>query len=441
MDSSGTLPKVWVVDDSPIEGQMAQKSLGSGFTTEIFCDGAALLERIFVAPLPDVLLLDWVMPGLSGIDVCKFLRTHELTRDLSILLLTSQNQTLQIVEGLAAGANDYLIKPYSPGELVARVTSLIRAKELSERATNSEERAAANALHKTEVRYRVLIEGMPDLVIVVSQGRIAFMNALALQVFANGKTDNIIGLPIETIVHPDDREAATARLALAIAEGKAPLIERRMLRHDGSQFNVDLTAQSVIVGTNLVVVAVARDISEQKQNQTQQVVAERMAAVGLLAAGVAHEINNPLASVLANLDYALEELARSTDPSTGLSEVKLCLNEARESGERVRQIVRDLKVFSAAGDAERRGPVNVEPVLESSLRMAWNEIRHRAQLVKDFGNVSPVLANDARLGQVFLNLIINAAQAIPEGRADKNEVRVVTRMIDGKVAPLFPRIG
>jgi CheY-like chemotaxis protein len=84
-------------------------------------------------------------------------------------------------------------------------------------------------------------------------------------------------------------------------------------------------------------------------------------------------------------------------------------------------------VFSRSDEEERRGPVDVRGVLESSARMASNEIRHRARLVKDYGDAPPAHANEARLGQVFLNLLINAAQAIPEGRAEANEIGIATR--------------
>src|SRR4030095_8502400 len=91
------------------------------------------------------------------------------------------------------------------------------------------------------------------------------------------------------------------------------------------------------------------------------------------------------------------------------------------------------KVFSRSGDDERRGPVDVEEVLESSLRMAWNEIRHRARLERDYREGRPAWGNESRLGQVFLNLVVNAAQAMPEGRSDENEIRVITRSADGQV--------
>ncbi|MDQ3031870.1 MAG: PAS domain S-box protein [Myxococcota bacterium] len=102
------------------------------------------------------------------------------------------------------------------------------------------------------------------------------------------------------------------------------------------------------------------------------------------------------------------------------------LEDARASADRIRHVVRDLKLFSRP-DVERRGPVELRPIIESSLRMAWNEIRHRARLVKDYGDVPPVDCSDARLGQVFLNLIVNAAHSIREGDAERNEIRIVTR--------------
>src|SRR5262249_49649878 len=143
-----------------------------------------------------------------------------------------------------------------------------------------------------------------------------------------------------------------------------------------------------------------------------------------------HEINNPLAAVIANLDYAIVSF-RTGD--TG--ELQTSLVEAREASDRVRQIVRDLKIFSRSEDVERRGPVDVQRIMESALRMAWKQIPPGARLVKEYTPVPRVLANEARLGQVFLNLVVNAAHAISEGRVEKNEIRVQTGVAaDGRVS-------
>ncbi len=162
---------------------------------------------------------------------------------------------------------------------------------------------------------------------------------------------------------------------------------------------------------------------------------ERLTSIGRLAAGVAHEINTPLAAVIANLALLAEELPQvaHTPDEEGLRQAEETLADARQAAERVRVIVRDLKTFSR-GDDEKIGPVDLRRVIESTLNLVWNEIRHRARLVKDFGPTPNVRANEARLGQVVLNLLLNAAQAIPEGDAQNNEIRVVTGVAGAFVA-------
>ncbi len=171
-----------------------------------------------------------------------------------------------------------------------------------------------------------------------------------------------------------------------------------------------------------------------RQTQAQLVQAGRMAAVGQLAAGVGHEINNPLAYIVSNLEHASEEaeaLARELGETRGagprLREVSQALREALHGADRVRRIVRDLKTFSRPDD-EKQGPVELHAVLDSAVKIAMAELRPRAKLVRDYGDVPRVEGNEARLAQVFLNLLINAAQALPEGRAEENEVRLVTRL-------------
>jgi CheY-like chemotaxis protein/anti-sigma regulatory factor (Ser/Thr protein kinase) len=143
--------------------------------------------------------------------------------------------------------------------------------------------------------------------------------------------------------------------------------------------------------------------------------------------------------VNANLAFVAERLAGLAErrpPGGGAGDAHLvaqledAVRDAREGADRMRVIVRDLRTFSRA-EEDKVGPVDVRPVLESCINMAWNEIKHRARLVRDLAPVRPVTGNEARLGQVFLNLLVNAAQAIPEGRATENEIAVRTRPLEG----------
>jgi CheY-like chemotaxis protein len=155
-----------------------------------------------------------------------------------------------------------------------------------------------------------------------------------------------------------------------------------------------------------------------------------MAAVGTLAAGVGHEINNPLAYIVSNLEHACAEAEALADApeeaGPRLRELTQALREALHGADRVRRIVRDLKTFSRRDD-ESLGAVDLHAVLDAAAKMAASELRHRARLVREYGDVPSVEGNEARLVQVFLNLLINAAQALPEGRSEDHTVRLVTR--------------
>src|SRR5262249_18552984 len=159
---------------------------------------------------------------------------------------------------------------------------------------------------------------------------------------------------------------------------------------------------------------------------------ERMASIGFVAASVAHDINNLLVPMVANLDLALrevEELVARLGSAAAAGELYNELREARPSAELVRGIALDLKRL-ARSDEEDLSPVAVRKRLDFSSRPARNEIRCRARLIKEYQPLPAVQATEARLGQLFLNLIVNAAQAIPEGHADENEIRIVARRDD-----------
>jgi PAS domain S-box-containing protein len=252
------------------------------------------------------------------------------------------------------------------------------------------------------------------------------------------RVDTLYSQPLQWSDHilPEDRARVDA--AFATLRGDVPSIdlEYRIVRPDGAIRWVRSRGFQVrdAAGTLIRLIGIITDMTAPRDLQAQLMVSDRMASVGTLAAGVAHEINNPLAAVMANLEFMSESLATmGPQPSATwlLGELKEPLDEAREAAQMVRLIVRDLKIFSRSPADEPSGAVDVKAIMESSTRMAWNEIRHRAQLVKRYGVVPGVKANEARLGQVFLNLIVNAAQALPEGRAEHNEICVSTRL-EGK---------
>jgi signal transduction histidine kinase len=169
--------------------------------------------------------------------------------------------------------------------------------------------------------------------------------------------------------------------------------------------------------------------SEHREIQARLAQTDRLTSLGTLAVGVAHEINNPLAYVLLNLGYVAEELPKllpDPAPDSRASEVLVALEHARDGAERIRNTVRSLQTFSRP-ENETRSPLQISQILDATLPMVANEIRHRARLVKDYDPIPEVVANEARLGQVFLNLLLNAVQALPEDRSESNEIHLSLR--------------
>jgi PAS domain S-box-containing protein len=180
-------------------------------------------------------------------------------------------------------------------------------------------------------------------------------------------------------------------------------------------------------GCTEYVIGAGVDVTDRKEIQVRLQISDRMASIGTLAAGVAHGINNPLAYVIANLDYVKHKLARpwSELPGEEVREVRELLDESLEGADRVRRIVGDLRSFSRHGD-DRVTAVDLTAVIERALNMAMNEIRHRARVVLMLDPVPRVLGTESKLGQVVLNLLVNAAQAIEAGNVEHNSITVRT---------------
>ncbi len=299
------------------------------------------------------------------------------------------------------------------------------ARDLSER------KRVEQALQRTKESFRSLIEKLPDQVWVYRRGNVVYTNQAVTDQLGYS-TEELIGRPILDFVHPDDSAAVAAHAQiLTLENARAPDRVIHLLRKDGKVATVEVRGLYVVFDNEPAVLAVAHDLSERRQFEARLMMADRLASIGMLAAGVAHEINNPLSYVTANVSFAVEELQASAGPP---SEVITALGEAQQGCERVRSIVRDLKAFSRTEESTR-GPVDVRRLLDSAANMAWNEIRHRARLSKDYAPRLPLAeANESRLVQVFLNLLLNAAQAIDEGEAERNQIRIVAREApDGRV--------
>lgn len=373
----------WIVDDSPLEVEMARRALAPDHEVEVYADGSAVLEQLTTRPPPDILILDWVMPGLSGIDVCRFVRSRPDTAELAILLLTTNQRTEQVVEGLGAGANDYLAKPYAALELQARVGALLRSRALRERAEHAE-----------QLLRRVLGQ-LPDAVITIdSSNRILFANDTA-ETILGGKIDELRGriifelIPnlVIKVVATNGRQAALPDVTL---EGKF-YSPRVSIPPSDDEGNTTITL---------------RDVTELRVKESRQVDFYSM---------VAHDLRSPLAALQMRNQMLMQGMR---GPISG--EVRV---ELEKMGERVRDLVQLVTDFLdvAQMEAAQFHIEHRELDLSEICARVYDEYRPLAgsrqlELSLSAPHGARVSGDARRLTQVVGNLVSNAIKFTAKGQ-------------------------
>jgi PAS domain S-box-containing protein len=418
--------RVLILEDSEEDALLVVRELRTRWPELVYDVVASpdALETLLDRPW-DLAIADYQFPDATAIDFLHILRERGLDMPFLVVSGTLDDETAARV--MRAGADDFLRK-----ESLFRLVPAVE-RELREAANRREHRTVLEALRQSEQLFRRMVE--------TSHEGIWLLDADDRTIYLNRRMAGMLGLEPQAAVNTsifdfvNGESGAAIEAYLRRRRGRTELQEVRLTRADGSELWVLIAASPMSEddGTYTGHVAFVTDVTEQRKIQQQLMVSDRMASVGILAAGVAHEINSPLAAVIANLDLIRERLASAGEAAIPASELAPGLENAREAADQVRQIARDLKLLSRSEDGDREA-VDVREVLESALRIAWNQIRHRARLRRELRPVPPVAANASRLGQVFLNLLVNAAQAIPGGRADDHEIRVATGSApDGRV--------
>ncbi len=322
------------------------------------------------------------------------------------------------------------VHPSAPATWVAVRGDVLRnTEDVASRVVGTVMDVSARKHAEDELRRQALLfENLNDAVVLIDlSGLVLDWNTSAERLFGYSKAE-AQGRSYRDLLRIEDPEAAPAPLHSALKRYGRWHRELAAVRKDGSQCFSEATVVQLRdpEGRHLASLAVHRDIAERRAMQAQLMVASRMASVGTLAAGMAHEINNPLAFINANLVWLRDalEAQRTALGDASFQELDAVVSEARSGIERIGNIVRDLKAFSRVEADETAGPVDVKKVLRFAAKMADKELRQRARVVSELEDVPTVLGSEGRLGQVFLNLLLNAAQAIPDGEALSNEIRI-----------------
>ena len=290
------------------------------------------------------------------------------------------------------------------------------------------------AMQRSGDEIQEVFDRLPVLVLIHRDGKILWKNRAVVKTLGYEGCDDLVGRPVFDLVERSARATFRARIKAPV-RGLSEIEEARLLTRDGKVLVAEVfPTQLVNFDGRPARMIVGRDATERVRLQQQLLISARMASIGMLAAGVAHEVNNPLAYVLNNIEIAIKVLAPLGDATR---QGRTALAVALEGVERIRTIVRDLQLLSRV-DGIEVGPVDVLAVVESTLSLARTEIEGQAELVYEHAPVPLARGTVARLGQVLLNLLANALESLPAGRRAENMLRVVVRpsMTNGAVVEI-----
>ncbi|MBK9515918.1 MAG: response regulator [Anaeromyxobacter sp.] len=302
------------------------------------------------------------------------------------------------------------------------LTELARARAATEAALRSERREVEDALR---LAHGAMERSSEAISVIEASGRVAWCNVAACR---------LLGLPRDQVlgrlaweVDRSLTEPAWAQLWATLGSAGRFVGEKPVHAAGAPTRWLETSVHPLQHGGRQYCVAVNRDVTARRQAEA----ALRLAGVGTLAAGAAHEINNPLTSIMGNLVYLRDQLARvrplvPAEIAAELGETEQALLDAMQGAERVRDVVRGLKAFSRP-DEEPLAPTDVAEVMRSAVALARNELRHRARLVERYQEVPRVTAVGRRLEQVFLNLLVNAGHALGDHPGADHQVTVTVR--------------
>lgn len=347
-------PTIFIVDDDVCAQQLLGDTLAAGgYAIRSLLAGAGALREA-VKELPDLILLDVMMPDMDGFEVCRLLKEEQATRFIPVVMVTSINDKAMRLKGIAVGADDFISKPIDTTEILLRVRNLVLVKQY----------------------------------------------------------------------------------------------------HDFIKQHSDILEQQIRLRTD----ELEQVIAELKNTHLQLVQQEKMATIGQLTAGIAHEINNPISFIASNIamfDKYCERILRFIEAQSEtlpdgrpggqrgeqvqtlrrqmkidriVRDIPEMIRETMEGIERIKSIVRDLKCFSRI-EASEKQLADINQCLESTLNIAGNELKYKATVRRKLGELPPLLCYPQQLGQIFMNLLVNAAHAIEE----KGEITVQSWQEDGQI--------
>jgi two-component system NtrC family sensor kinase len=492
--------KIMIVEDDPVSLALLKKALKKNEASVMTAKTGAEAWDQFNQDQPRIVISDWMLPELTGIELCHKIRESQTPAYTYIIIMTAKDRKEDVLAAFDAGADDYVAKPYDIRELYARTNTGKRIIQLEDTYHSLQQK-----LISSRNKIRTVFDALPEEIISVDRDvNLTSINKAALNIMQDSYA-GVIGQPCCRVADAAEAAFYGQTMGKMVQEGfktgHPNVFLNRYRNAAGKEIIKERTFVPVIdeEGQVQTITIVSRNITEAHQRneeiqelnqrlkkisselikknlklenalgnlertQAQMVQSEKMASIGQLAAGVAHEINNPTGFVSSNLktlgdyqhdmnqlirDYqklktALRQLpegelpaviddlvaqVESTEQDVDIEyiqeDVGELIGDCREGTERIKKIVDDLKHFAHPGE-DKMKETDINAGIESTLNVVNNELKYKATIVKELGDIPIIHAYPQQLNQVFMNILVNAAQAIEK----TGEIKIVTTTVD-----------
>ncbi len=481
MQVDKTQLKILIVDDDKyIRDFLTILLSGLGYSCYTALDGKEALEKTLEI-MPDLIFLDLFLLKYNGLEICTKLKANNLTASIPVIMITASVDYDLKIKCLEAGANDFITKPLNPLEIKAKTQNFVNLRRYHEmEIQNLLLQQSFGMIETAKKEWELMVDNINDIIMLIDKGNIILRTNKRLSDITKKGFKALLGRKWQEIFE----QANFSRTILTSGE-----IE--FYHPSGRYFNYNIyyisniknngQAAAIIILQDITGVKkltlqlekIAKTVKEKNQEltkayselksaQSQILQQEKMASIGQLAAGVAHEINNPTGFVMSNLNTLLKyserikefisyqsEVLNGFDKGDAnnkelldrLSEKKKAfkidfiiedlvslVKESLAGAERIKRIVQDLKSFSRVDEAEYK-MANINEGIESTINVLWNELKYKAVIKKDYGDIPLTKCNLGQLNQVFMNLLMNAIQAIEK----HGEISLKTWNDDNKI--------
>jgi PAS domain S-box-containing protein len=388
---------VLIVEDS-LDGRQAFQTLlaGQGYTLAFAENGPDGLAQA-IELIPDLILLDVMLPGMDGLEVCRRLRANSLLAEVPIIMVTALDDRDTRLQGIMAGADDFISKRFDGTELRARVRTITRLNRY-------------RRLMRERAQFERLVELMPNgLLLADAAGTISLANSAMLKLLGAERREDVVGHSVLRMLDPAQRAPFAAELDRAIADtAAAAQFETVFLHADGSSFPAEIDLGHFLWNDEQLAYVVVRDITNRRRLEAQLLQSQKLESIGRLAGGVAHDFNNLLTAILGYTELVFDALPHGAQARDDIQEI-------RHAAQSATQLTRQLLAFARQQPIAPRvfSPSELLASLDKLLgRLIGENIELVLLAAPDLGLIR---ADSGQIEQLLVNLAVNARDAMPEG--------------------------